>query len=65
MAGKSDHCKPETLALPKCPTGIQGLDEIAGCGLPQGRSTLVCGNAGCGKTLLGMEFLVNMMHSFH
>jgi len=47
--------KPKT--LPKSPTGIQGLDEITGGGLPSGRPTLVCGNAGCGKTLLGMEFL--------
>src|SRR3954468_16879916 len=45
-------------ALPKCPTGITGLDEVTGGGLPRGRPTLVCGNAGCGKTLLAMEFLV-------
>ena len=44
--------------LPKAPTGIQGLDEITGGGLPKGRPTLVCGGAGCGKTLLAMEFLV-------
>jgi circadian clock protein KaiC len=44
--------------LPKCPTGIQGLDEITGGGLPRGRPTLVCGGAGCGKTLLATEFLV-------
>jgi len=44
--------------LPKCPTGIQGLDEITGGGLPRGRLTLVCGGAGCGKTLLAAEFLV-------
>src|SRR5664280_379533 len=44
--------------LPKCPTGIQGLDEITGGGLPKGRPTLVCGGAGCGKTLFAMEFLV-------
>jgi len=44
--------------LPKCPTGIQGLDEITGGGLPQGRPTLVCGGPGCGKTILGLEFLV-------
>ena len=44
--------------LPKCPTGIHGLDEITFGGLPRGRPTLVCGGAGCGKTLLGMEFLV-------
>ncbi|MDB6113896.1 MAG: KaiC 1 [Lacunisphaera sp.] len=44
--------------LPKCPTGIQGLDEITGGGLPRNRPTLVCGGAGCGKTLLAAEFLV-------
>lgn len=44
--------------LPKCPTGIQGLDEITGGGLPRGRPTLICGGAGCGKTLFAAEFLV-------
>src|ERR1017187_9842070 len=44
--------------LPKCPTGIQGLDEITGGGVPRGRPTLVCGGTGCGKTLLAAEFLV-------
>ena len=44
--------------MPKCPTGIRGLDEITGGGLPRGRPTLVCGAAGCGKTLLAAEFLV-------
>ncbi|MBN1665274.1 MAG: circadian clock protein KaiC [Deltaproteobacteria bacterium] len=42
----------------KTPTGIQGLDEIIGGGLPQGRPTLVCGAAGSGKTLFATEFLV-------
>jgi circadian clock protein KaiC len=44
--------------LPKSPTGIQGFDEITAGGLPKGRPTLVCGGAGCGKTLFGIEFLV-------
>jgi circadian clock protein KaiC len=44
--------------LQKAPTSIQGLDEITGGGLPKGRPTLVCGGAGCGKTLFAMEFLV-------
>jgi len=44
--------------LPKSPTSIQGFDEITGGGLPKGRPTLVCGGAGCGKTLFAMEFLV-------
>jgi circadian clock protein KaiC len=51
--------------LQKCPTGVQGLDEITYGGLPQGRPTLVCGNAGCGKTLLSMEFLVNGITKFN
>lgn len=45
--------------LPKAPTGIRGLDDITDGGLPAGRPTLVCGGAGCGKTLLAMEFLVH------
>ena len=53
--------KKEKLAdqvLQKSLTGIKGLDEITGGGLPQGRPTLICGGTGCGKTLLSMEFLV-------
>jgi circadian clock protein KaiC len=50
---------PSRSALAKAPTGIPGLDEITGGGLPQGRTTLVCGSAGCGKTLLAMEFLAH------
>lgn len=50
--------KASSAGLAKCTTGIQGLDEITCGGLPKGRPTLVCGGAGCGKTLLGIEFLV-------
>ena len=50
--------RPKTLSLPKTPTGMAGLDEITGGGFPCGRPTLVCGSAGCGKTLLAIEFLV-------
>ncbi len=45
--------------LQKSLTGIDGLDEVTGGGLPTGRPTLVCGAAGCGKTMLGAEFLVH------
>ena len=45
--------------LRKSLTGIRGLDEITGGGLPSGRPTLLCGGPGCGKTLLAMEFLVH------
>ena len=50
--------------LQKTPTGISGLDEVTGGGLPTGRSTLICGPAGCGKTLLAMEFLVRGVTSY-
>ena len=53
---KRTEAGPSTLA--KAPTGISGLDEVTGGGLPRGRPTLICGPAGCGKTLLAMEFLV-------
>jgi circadian clock protein KaiC len=45
--------------LPKTATGIDGLDDLTLGGLPTGRPTLLCGAAGCGKTLFGMTFLVN------
>src|SRR5512136_733961 len=50
--------------LAKTPTGIAGLDEITGGGFPRGRPTLVCGSAGCGKTLLAMEFVVRGARDF-
>jgi circadian clock protein KaiC len=46
-------------AISKSATGIRGLDEVTQGGLPQGRPTLLCGSAGCGKTLFGMTFLYN------
>lgn len=51
--------------LQKAPTGIKGLDEITGGGLPLGRPTLICGGTGCGKTLLAMEFLVRGATEFN
>ena len=53
---KSKAARP---SLAKSPTGILGLDELTGGGLPKGRVSLVCGKAGCGKSLLAMEFLVH------
>lgn len=50
--------KTQQFIFPKCPTGIDGLDEITNGGLPKGRPTLICGGAGCGKTLLSMQFLI-------
>src|SRR5436853_5764804 len=49
---------PNSDRLAKVPTGIAGFDEITGGGLPAGRTTLICGSAGCGKSLMATEFLV-------
>jgi circadian clock protein KaiC len=56
---KKAVAEPVLKVLPKSPTNIRGLDEILGGGLPMGRPTLVAGGAGCGKTLLAMEFLIH------
>lgn len=64
-ASKAKPTRKARPQLPKAPTGIQGLDEITGGGLPKGRPTLVCGGAGCGKTLLAMEFLVRGATEFN
>ena len=51
---------PSALAgIEKAPTGISGFDDVTVGGLPVGRPTLVCGSAGCGKTLFATTFLVN------
>ena len=48
----------------KSPTGISGFDELTHGGLPAGRPTLVCGTAGCGKTLFASTFLLNGASKF-
>ena len=58
MGQKNKASQPSSKTLPKAATGIQGLDEITGGGLPHGRPTLISGGAGAGKTLFGLEFLV-------
>ncbi len=57
MSKNNNQLSTPSSTLPKTPTGIQGLDEITGGGLPTGRPTLVSGSAGSGKTMLAMEFL--------
>jgi circadian clock protein KaiC len=56
MTRKKPNARPA--GLTKVATGIVGIDQITGGGLPSGRPTLVCGSAGCGKTMLALEFLV-------
>ncbi len=59
MTESSDSAGVEKLPFAKAPTGIKGLDDVTLGGLPAGRPTLLCGSAGCGKTLFAMTFLVN------
>lgn len=53
-----EQTKSNSFIFPKTPTGVDGLDEITDGGFPKGRPTLICGGAGCGKTLLSMQFLI-------
>lgn len=55
---KDTNKENNTFVFPKTPTGVDGLDEITEGGFPQGRPILICGAAGCGKTLLSMQFLI-------
>ena len=55
---KINKKQPVHIQIPKTLTGIAGLDEITGGGIPTGRPTLICGEAGCGKTLMSLEFIV-------
>lgn len=61
---KSKNKTQDTFSFPKTPTGVEGLDEITEGGFPKGRPTLVCGGAGCGKTLLSMQFLIKGITEF-
>ncbi|MDW0170668.1 MAG: circadian clock protein KaiC [Nitrososphaeraceae archaeon] len=56
--------KTTNFIFPKTPTGVDGLDEITNGGFPQGRPTLICGGAGCGKTLLSIQFLIKGITEF-
>ena len=56
---KKVRATPNSHTFPKAATGIEGLDDITGGGLPKGRTTLVVGSPGCGKTLLAMAFLAH------
>jgi circadian clock protein KaiC len=59
-----EKSKLQNFKFPKTPTGIDGLDEITDGGFPKGRPTLICGGAGCGKTLLSMQFLIKGITEF-
>ena len=53
-----EKTKSHSFTFPKTPTGVDGLDEITEGGFPKGRPTLICGGAGCGKTLMSMSLAV-------
>src|ERR1700690_1786201 len=55
---KLDHL-PLPAALRKAPSGIAGFDEITGGGLPRGRTTLLLGGPGSGKTIFALQYLIN------
>ena len=59
-----DHGAHKASSLQKTPTGISGLDALTFGGLPEGRPTLMCGAAGCGKTLFGITFLVKGIETY-
>jgi circadian clock protein KaiC len=63
---KNDRSRhPETAnTSAKAPTGIAGIDEITGGGLPRGRTTLLLGGSGSGKTILALQFLVHGAQNF-
>ena len=63
---KEKQLKPQnSFTFPKTHTGIEGLDEITEGGFPTGRPTLICGGAGCGKTLMSMQFLIKGITDFN
>jgi len=65
MASRAKRSGRKPQPLEKIPTGIPGFDEISGGGLPKGRTTIVCGGPGCGKTMMGIEFLVRGAQQFN
>jgi circadian clock protein KaiC len=65
MSRARHKAKASLEGLQKSPTGIPGLDDITSGGVPTGRTTLICGGAGCGKTLFATEFLVRGATQYH
>ncbi len=57
-AGHVPAARDRRAGIAKAPTGIVGLDQVTSGGLPRGRTTLIAGPAGSGKTLFAVEFLV-------
>jgi circadian clock protein KaiC len=64
MTTRHVHASAPPRTIDKAPTGIHGFDDLTLGGLPRGRPTLVCGGAGCGKTLFAAEFLARGARQF-
>lgn len=58
MAMSNDNAAVAQAPL-KAATGILGFDQLTNGGLPQGRTTLLTGGPGSGKTIFAMQFLVH------
>jgi circadian clock protein KaiC len=54
-----NHKRPPPMSIPKACTGIDGFDDITNGGLPRGRTTLLEGGPGSGKTIMALQTLVN------
>jgi circadian clock protein KaiC len=65
MPKASKYKESGTNHLSKCPTGIKGFDQITEGGLPKNGTTLICGGAGAGKTLLGLDFVIKGALDYH
>ncbi len=59
-----DNQRPPAGGIEKSPTGIEGVDEITGGGLPRGRTSLLLGGPGSGKTVFALQALVNGAREF-
>ena len=52
------------MQVQKLATGIEGFDDVCHGGLPIGRSTLISGTSGSGKTVMSLHFLHNGIKHF-
>ena len=57
MANESRSRREPVKYVEKRPTGIEGFEHVSMGGIPKGRTTLLSGTSGSGKTILAIEFL--------
>ncbi|HEY5047855.1 MAG TPA: ATPase domain-containing protein [Rhizomicrobium sp.] len=56
-ATKTDTARPAKVAIAKLPTGVRGLDEILGGGIPEFSFNIIAGTPGCGKTTMAHQIV--------